>query len=82
MSYVKVYGDFNKEFNTYVIAYCVDTNSWFITKQRYWYFQFDNEFNTYNEALEFFGSNQDMILDQQHKMEQTYKPSTKVILEN
>jgi len=85
MAYVEVQGNFSEEFPTYVIGYCPDTNSWFITKQRYWFFQFDNEFNTYNEALDFFNDNQEMILNKQNeilaKCIYNHKPTTEVYLE-
>ena len=85
MCYIEVMGNFSEEFPTYVIGYCPDTNSWFITKQRYWFFQFDEEFATYDEALNFFNNNKEMILDKQNEILARcfYKhaPTTEVYLE-
>ena len=67
----EVKSDFNEEFPTYVIGYCPDINSWFITKQRHWFYQlFDKEFSSYDEALNFFNDkkNQEMILNKQNEI--------------
>lgn len=60
--------DFDTEFTTYVIAYCIDSNTWFVTNQRFWYFQFDNEFETEEEGIKFFESNLPMISKQQEEL--------------
>ena len=84
MRYIEVKGNFNEEFPTYVIGYCPDINSWFITKQRYWAFQFNEEFNCYDEALNFFNNNQEMILNKQNeilaKCFHNHTPTTEVHL--
>lgn len=60
--------DFSTEFDIYVIAYCIDSNTWFVTNQRFWYFQFDNEFQTEKEGIEFFESNLSMIFKKQKEL--------------
>lgn len=45
---------FDTEFNTYVIAMCPDTNGWFTTNNRFWYYQYPLEFKTNDEAIKYF----------------------------
>ena len=46
--------DFSTKFPTWIIAYCVDTNSWFCTNQRFFYYEYPKEFETEHEAIEYF----------------------------
>ena len=41
---------------TWIIAFCPDTDSFFATNQRAFYWEFDKEFPTEKEAVEFFES--------------------------
>ena len=65
MGYIEVNEPFNTEYDTYVIGYCVDTNEWFITNERHWFFQFDEEFETYEGAYQWFVDNIRIISDKQ-----------------
>jgi hypothetical protein len=68
MPYVEVKESFSTVYPTYVIAYCIDTNSWFITNQRHWYFQFEEEFKTEGEALKWIDDNRCKVLNMQNEM--------------
>ena len=46
--------DFNTEFSTWIIAYCVDTNSWFCTNKRFFYYEYPYEFQCENDAVNYF----------------------------
>ena len=56
MSYVSIPEgyEFSTEFPTWVIAYCVDTNSWFCTNQRFFYYEYPDEFQCENDAVHYF----------------------------
>lgn len=56
MSYVSIPEgyDFRTEFQTWIIAYCVDTNSWFCTNQRFFYYEYPDEFKCENDAVYYF----------------------------
>lgn len=41
-------------FPTWIIAYCVDTDSWFCTNQRFFYFEYPDEFQCENDAINYF----------------------------
>ena len=49
--------EFNKRYNTYVIAYCLDTDEFFVTNQQYWYWQYNKEFLSEQEGIEYFENN-------------------------
>lgn len=46
--------DFNKEYPTWIIAYCPDTNSWFCTNKRFFYYEYPDEFQCENDAIHYF----------------------------
>lgn len=48
---------FSDTFDTYILAFCPDTDSWFATNQRFFYYEYPKEFKTENEAIEFFINN-------------------------
>ena len=35
---------FDTEFSTWIIAFCSDTDSWFVTNQRFWWYEYPMEF--------------------------------------
>lgn len=46
--------DFSKVYPTWIIAYCVDTNSFFATNERFFFWEDDNEFKLENDAINYF----------------------------
>lgn len=72
--------DFNTEFPTWIIAYCPDTNSWFCTKQRFFYYEYPDEFCCENDAINYFRMNSKEFI----KLNQEMHPSksNSVFLEN
>ena len=46
--------DITKKFPTWIIAYCVDTDSWFCTNERFFYYQYPAEFQCENDAIDYF----------------------------
>lgn len=46
--------EFSKTYPTWIIAYCLDTNSFFATNQRHFYWEYDNEFSRENDAISYF----------------------------
>ena len=51
--------DFSKSYPTWVIAYWVDTNSFFVTNQRYFFWEYDNEFFCESDAISYFKTHLD-----------------------
>jgi hypothetical protein len=46
--------DFSTEFPTWIIAYCPDTDSWFCTNKRFFYYEHPDEFQCENDAITYF----------------------------
>ena len=46
--------DFSAEFPTWILAYCVDTNSWFCTNKRFFYYEYPMEFESEEEGVAYF----------------------------
>lgn len=51
--------DFTTEFPTYVIAFCPDTDEWYVSRQRFWFYEYPKEFSTYGKAIHYFEDNLD-----------------------
>ena len=66
--------DFNTEFPTWIIAHCPDLDSWFVTNKRFFFYEYNKEFETEEEGIEFFKSNPKIFYDEEIRMK-TYKPS-------
>lgn len=46
--------DFSQVFPTWIIAYCPDTDSFFATNQRFFFWEDDNEFKSEDDAINYF----------------------------
>ena len=66
--------DFSTEFPTYIIAFCPDTDSWFVTNKRFFYYEYEKEFETEKAGIEYFKSHAKEFLDLEFQME-VYRPS-------
>lgn len=54
---------FSKAYSTWIIAYCLDTNSFFVTNQRHFYWEHNKEFQTENDAVNYFKAHLDDFLN-------------------
>ena len=61
MAYVEIPKeiDFSTVFPTWIIAYCPDTDSWFCTNRRFFYYEYSREFHCESDAIEYFRNNID-----------------------
>ena len=57
IDYVSVSEPFNTKYTTWIIGYCPDTDSFFATEQRHFFWETENDFNSEREAIEYFESN-------------------------
>lgn len=55
--------NFSTEFPTYIIAYCPDTNGIFVTNERFFWAEYDKEFQTEEEGINYVKSNANKILE-------------------
>lgn len=45
---------FSDKYTTWIIAYCLDTDSFFVTNQRHFFWEYDDEFQCENDAINYF----------------------------
>ena len=55
--------DFSDVFDTWILGYCPDTNDWFATNQRYFYYEYDKEFESEEMAIKYFQDNTSEFID-------------------
>lgn len=48
---------FNTKYPTWIIAFCPDTNSFFVTNQRHFFWQSEEEFSSENDGINYFEHN-------------------------
>lgn len=65
--------DFSTEFPTYILAFCPDTDSWFATNQRFFYYEYPMDFPNEEAAIGYFKRNPDVFLKIEKNME-VYRP--------
>lgn len=51
--------DFSKSYPTWIIAYCLDTNFFFVTDQRNFFWQYNDEFSCERDAINYFKTHLD-----------------------
>ena len=49
--------DFDHKFDTWIIAFCPDTLDWFVTNERFFFYEYNKEFNSEQEAIDYFLDN-------------------------
>jgi len=60
--------DFSTQFPTWIIAFCPDTDSWFVTNNRFFYYEYDKEFLNENDGIAFFKNNPKIFYDEEIRM--------------
>lgn len=77
---------FNTKFPTWIIAYCPDTDSFYVTNERFWFWEYDKEFETENDGIRFFEDNIKLFCGIENtimnKMVYKWKNVNSVFLEN
>ena len=51
--------NFSDKYATWVIAYCLDTDSFFATNQRHFFWEYNDEFQCENDAVNYFRNHLD-----------------------
>lgn len=74
--------DFSTEFPTWIIAYCPDTDTWFCTNNRFFYYEYPDEFQCENDAVNYFTTHIDEFIELHRKMTPWKINNDVVFLEN
>ena len=57
IEYIEANEPFNTEYPTWIIAFCPDTTSFFVTNQRYFFWEHNKEFETKADGIKYFEDN-------------------------
>lgn len=74
--------DFSTEFPTWIIAYCPDTDTWFCTNNRFFYYEYPDEFQCENDGVNYFTNHIDEFVQLHRKMTPWKINKDVVFLEN
>ena len=66
--------DFSTKFSTYILAFCPDTDSWFATNQRFFFYEYPMDFPNEETAIEYFKRNPGVFYNLEKEMD-IYRPS-------
>ena len=66
--------NFSTEFPSYILAFCPDTDSWFATNKRFFYYEYPMEFPDENSAIEYFKKNAKIFLKLEENELYAYRP--------
>lgn len=66
--------DLTTKFNTYILAFCPDTDSWFATNERFFFYEYPKEFDSEVEAIQFFKQNPQLFLDVENRIMKVFQP--------
>ena len=65
--------DFCSEFDTWILAFCPDSDSWFATNRRFFFYEYPMEFPNEQAAIDYFKHNPNEFLDLENNIG-VYRP--------
>ena len=77
--------NFNDTYSSWIITYCLDTNSFFVTNQRHFFWEYDTEFLRERDAIDYFRSHIDEFIRIRKDILSNsggWKPNSDMFLEN
>lgn len=66
--------NFSDKFQTFILAFCPDTDSWFATNLRYFFYEYPMEFSNEEAAIAYFKRNPDVFMNLEKEMG-SYRPN-------
>lgn len=66
--------NFSDTFPTYILAFCPDTDSWFVTNERFFFYEYAMDFPNEQDGIEYFIRNPEVFLKIEKEMN-VYRPS-------
>ena len=54
INYIEIEESFNTKYPTWIIAFCPDTNSFFITNERHFFWESEEEFDSEEAGINYF----------------------------
>ena len=65
--------DFSSEFDTWILAFCPDSDSWFATNRRFFFYEYSMEFPNEKAAIDYFKRNPNEFLNLENNIG-VYRP--------
>ena len=66
--YVEIDEPFNTKYPTWIIAFCPDTDSFFATNERHFFWEFKKEFESEESAVDYFSKHVDDFIEVNNKI--------------
>ena len=88
MRYVEITEPFNTEYPTWIIAFCPDTAEFFVTNQRHFFWESEQNFESEEEGIKWFEEHVGYFIDVNNKImndmfvHPTWNQNRKVWLDN
>lgn len=82
--YTEIKEPYSTKKGTYIIAFCPDTDSFFITNERHFYYEHEKDFESERQAIEYFKTNGNEFIPIRNKLmqEMGQRNQNHVYLEN
>lgn len=65
--YIEINEDFSTKYQTYIIAFCPDTDQFYISNERYFWLEFEKEFSSSKEAMEYIKNNREYFINKRNE---------------
>ena len=88
INYIEVEEPFDTKYQTWIIAFCPDTDSFFVTNERYFFWEYEEGFGSEEAAIHYFGKHAKYFIKIEKEImsgmmfEDKFKDIDKVWLEN
>ena len=68
--YTEIKEPYSTKKGTYIIAFCPDTDSFFITNEKHFYYEHEKDFESERQAIEYFKTNGNEFIQIRNKLMQ------------
>lgn len=65
--YIEINEDFSTKYQTYIISFCPDTDKFYISNERHSWWEFEKEFSSSKEAMEYIKSNREYFINKRNE---------------
>ena len=70
--YIEINEDFSTKYQTYIIAFCPDTDNFYISNERHFWLEFEKEFSSSKEAMEYTKSNREYFINKRNEFAEVW----------
>ena len=77
--YLEIDEPFNTKYPTWIIAYCPDDNCFFVTNERHFFWESEEEFDSEEEAIDYVKNNVEYFLEVSNGIQGQIRPGITII---